>query len=388
MHDKKNLSHQTKMKEKCEATIKKLEEIVKENTKVLLIVGNGISNEELYTSNIVTNFLNDFKKSDPKTFDDVTEIIKDLSKAFGDAQMPPDYDMAKFLEGLNSIKEVREKFIDYLIEKCCKAQPNEKHFALLSFCSILNKIPSKESKEIIPIIFTTNYDNLIEKFYNKRKQFIKDTYSSLYNDVGKLEELIGEKGYIEDNMLVPGYYLDLEAEDMEIRQRQEILSIIPIHNSIRTTKCPNITCNQTLLSEAVGLGKKFCIYCGEELEEIIIPTEEKRTDVVLLDLLEEQAKKANAIVFIGYSFSDKYLINRIKHGIEDSKNKKIILNFCTTPLPDNLKSVVKNDNLFDIIYDLPKSLYYANSKFTKKNELINLFCKICEKEPPDLPTSS
>lgn len=380
MNDKKNLSPKEKMKKECETTIEKLEEIVKENTKVLLIVGNGISNEELYTSNIVTNFLNDFEKSDPKTFDDVTEIVKNLSKAFGGGQMQRDYDMAKFLEGLSSIKEVRERFIGHLVKKCCESQPNEKHFALLSFCSILNKIPSKASKEIIPIIFTTNYDNLIEKSYNRRKQFIKDKYSYLYNDVSELEELIGEKGYIEDNMLVPGYYLDLEAEDMEIRQRQGILSIIPIHNSIRTTKCPNITCNQTLVSEAVGVGKKFCIYCGEGLEEIIIPTEERRTDVVLLDLLEEQAKKANVIAFICYSFGDKYIINRIEHGIEDSKNKKIILNFCKTPLPDNLKSVVKNDNFFDIIYDLPDSLYYANSKFTQTNGLINLFYKICEKK--------
>lgn len=345
-----------------EAITALLEVIKKDNSHVLIFIGNGISPEELYTINIVKAFLKDMEV---REFDSVADTLHRLSKAFDRIENPPDdYDMGKFIEELNKVEDVKSRFVGHLTRECCKAQPTSKHFVVLAFCSLINSLKAIDpKKKPITTIFTTNYDNLIEKVYAKRIRFLSEKYPSIQNQKRLAECLF-----------IPAYILDLETfkSELEMVGEKRRLPIIPIHGSVRVCKCPS--CEEILISEAVAVEEKVCGFCGSTLPPFVIPTEEGKTDKKLLKTLEEDAKDASAIIFIGHGFSDRYLVDRIIRNPKspEGKSKPVLINYCREKIKDKLKDkfnqIDKKFKVFDITQDISESLTFSNTLFSDEVE--------------------
>lgn len=345
-----------------EAVTALLELIKKDNSHVLIFIGNGISPEELYTINIVKAFLKDMEV---REFDRVADTLHRLSKGFDRTQDPPDdYDMGKFIEELNKIEDVKSRFVGHLTRECCKAQPTSKHFVVLAFCSLINSLKAIDpKKKPITTIFTTNYDNLIEKVYAKRIRFLSEKYPSIPNQ----KELA-------ECLFIPAYILDLGAfkSELEMVEEKRQLPIIPIHGSVRVCKCPS--CEEILKSEAVAVEEKICGFCGSTLPPFVIPTEEGKTDKKLLKTLEEDAKDASAIIFIGHGFSDRYLVDRIIRDpkIPEGKSKPVLINYCREKIKDKLKDkfsqIGEKFKVFEITQNISESLTFSNTLLSDEVE--------------------
>jgi len=348
-----------------EAITALLEVIKKDNSHVLIFIGNGISPEELYPINIVEAFLKDMEV---REFDSVADTLHRLFEAFDRTKEPPgNYDMGKFIEELNKVEDVKSRFVGHLTRECCKARPTSKHFVVLAFCSLINSLEVIDSeKKPITTIFTTNYDNLIEKVYVKRMDFLSEEYPDKQNQ----EELA-------ECLFIPAYILDLGTFkfQLEMQEEKRQLPIIPIHGSVRVCKCPS--CEEILISEAVAIEEKVCVFCGTTLPPFVIPTEEGKTDKKLLKTLEEDAKDASAIIFIGYGFSDTYLVDRIIRRDPKSpeeKSKPVLINYCREKMKDKLedKTKVRQINekfrVFEITQDISESLAFSNTLFSDEVE--------------------
>lgn len=344
-----------------EAITALLEVIKKDNSHVLIFIGNGISPEELYPINIVEAFLKDMEV---REFDSVADTLLGLSKAFKRTTRPHGYDMGKFIEELNKVENVKSRFVEYLTRKCCRAKPTSKHFVVLAFCSLISSLKAIDSKKKpITTIFTTNYDNLIEKVYAKRIDFLSEKYPNIQNQ----EELA-------ESLFIPAYILDLGVFKNELERTGEKrqLPIIPIHGSVRVCKCPS--CEEILMSEAVAIAEKVCISCGTTLPHFVIPTEEGKTDNELLKTLEENAKDASGIIFMGHGFGDRYLVDRIIGDSKSSggKSKPVLINYCKETLRDKRKDtfseIDKKFKVFEITQDISKSLTFSNTLFSDEVE--------------------
>jgi len=358
-----------------------LEVSKKDNSHVLIFIGNGISPEKLYTVNIVKAFLKDMEVSHQREFDGMTDILKRLSQAFDRTKEPPnDYDMGKFIEELNKIEDVKSRFVGYLTKECCKAQPTLRHFAVLAFCSLINSLKTIDSdRKPITTIFTTNYDNLIEKVYAMRIPFLSKEYPSIPNR----EELA-------EGLFIPAHILDLKVFKyrLEMEKEKRLLPIIPIHGSVRVCKCPS--CGEILISEAAAIGEKVCMFCGTTLPPLIIPTEEGRTDKELLRILEEDAQDASAIIFIGYGFSDRYLVERVIRNPKSPQggDKPVLINYCRDRIQDKFNEKCQKFQVFEITQDILESLAFSNTLFCNEVEesakhLSLLFKKVESKSDPE-----
>jgi NAD-dependent SIR2 family protein deacetylase len=251
------------------------------------------------------------------------------------------------MESISKIEDMKSSFIDYVIDACCKENPNENHLSLLRLCAVFNSLKGKKPKMII---FTTNYDNLLERAYigdegwyilptdteslidifsdmrtREFKKFIKPRIkNSNKNEIKEEAENVALE--IKNRVLMPSFYLDKErVKDCPYNK----IPIIPIHGCIRICKCPE--CEKILYTEAAAIGKKRCVYCGSEISNVIVPTTEGETDKAILRLLEEYMGKAGTVIFIGYGFGDPHIVDRLKHGIEKSKIRTIV-NFSLDPI--------------------------------------------------------
>lgn len=346
------------MEKKVEDSVESIIKVISEKTTILLFVGNGISPNELNTIRIPEDFIEYLKTNNPRDYISLLDDAEIFVGKYLSQSEISGVKMDDFLEKLNKFDDIKKKFYSYLKLLCCRAKPTETHYSLYSFCCLLNslqysKFPYNRS---ILRIFTTNYDNLIEKAYLQRYEMWMDRFVKEQTIVNN-EKLRKEFDNLE---LRPDFLYDFE----DIEYKPKSLLIVPIHNSIRATQCEN--CKATMTSETIGMGEQYCINCGNKLPEFIIPTEEGRTNQSVYKLFMDEVNKAQVIIFIGHSFSDsdQHIMNDIVSNLNSSKGpKKLIINLCRKSL-DQDKEFKKCKNtkyeLFDILYDMPDSIDYYN----------------------------
>lgn len=184
---------------KIEGVTKDLLRSIDENPNVVLFVGNGISEvkkrrrhfyfsdeqSKLSTRKIVKSFLTNISESNPRKFQPIKHAVSDIYKAIEDGD---ELNMTKFMEKLSKIDDMKSSFIDYVIDACCEEYPNENHISLLKFCAVFNSLKGKKPKMTI---FTTNYDNLLERAYIEDEGYIlptdTDSLMDLFSD-GRTKE--------------------------------------------------------------------------------------------------------------------------------------------------------------------------------------------------------
>jgi len=363
--------------DKTEEIVNKVNKIITTEPSIILYVGNGISPEKLHSDKLPKNFIYNYQKTYPKEYQEsvLNNAEKTLKSLRFNNKDIENVDMEKFIIRLNKYLELKRKFIYFVKESCCLAKPTETHFSLYCFCILLNALRAvhlgiknnenglEKIPQLNPVIklFTSNYDNLIEKAFLFRNN---NEYKILWkNRIGLENKKICDNfsNNIDFIPLIPSFksYIDENSE------LTGMLPIIPIHNSIRTTKCEQ--CGEELMSEIIGMGEQKCIYCGFDIPDIIIPTEEKKAKEYLYNLFFDEIKDADIIIFIGYGFKDFY-INGQLNDILNSKKNKLIINFCHIPMSQvaGISESIKKHDLIDICFDLPYSLDYSNYLISKK----------------------
>lgn len=383
-----------KMKEEVDKTIENIFQIISDSdeTQIVIFVGNGVSPSELDRNKIPEDFIKELRNEDPRGFTNLQEDATKFVHNYLDHIKISDVEMGEFIEKLNKFDYIKRKFYSYLKKTCCDAQPTNKHFSLYSFCLLLNAlrltkfkdnsdgIERLHKKTTILRIFTTNYDNLLEKSYKYRNK--KDYRESCMRGMEKQEDFKFDNFFkdMEAILLIPEYIFNLEDyEDKAISPslKAGFMPIIPIHNSIRANFCDY--CGETMVSEIRGLGKEYCVYCGNEISEFIIPTEEGRARESIINLLLDEIHKTKIIIFVGYGFGDRHIMEDIIEKINSSEgDKKTIINFCRDKITTSKEFKKCKKNRYephDIYYELPHSIDYANYKLAEKfkSELSNLY---------------
>lgn len=210
------------MEQIVDEAIGKICSVVSNDTTIVIFVGNGISPPELYISKIPENFIKDLRRNNPREFGRLVDDARIFVEEYLDPTKISGIEMDFFLEKLGKFDYIKRRFYSYLKLLCCKAKPTESHFSLYSLCCLLNALGSGEKldnvqrKDTIVRVFTTNYDNLIEKAYYFRKNI--DYPQSWKNRVGKESVFDADKFYDELDciLLIPEYIFDLtDYEDIE-----------------------------------------------------------------------------------------------------------------------------------------------------------------------------
>lgn len=335
------------------------------NKNIILFVGNGISGDgPLSTKKIVENFVKSSASLRPRDFDKERDSAKRLVNTFESGGEP--VDMTTFMSDYSSIEDTKQEFVSYVIEECCRSRPNFNHSLLLVICQQLCDLNQTKKKIAI---FTTNYDNLLER------AFIQDRrIRSFFHPFE-----IGRRNFSVARMRkrsLSQFHLDKPVElkvkpkyALEIISDKRFLSIIPIHGSIRVCRCQS--CNRILNSEIASLGKMRCVYCGEELPRVVVPTSEGEADKEVLKLFENAIVRAVAIVFVGYGFDDPHILDRIKRGISQNndKNNLKIFNICNKVFPSTKISKPSEVVVFNIEEDIAESLMELSSLLEKKKKV-------------------
>jgi len=385
------------MKEEIDKTIEDISQTISDSdeTQIVVFIGNGISPLELDRNKIPENFIKELRKENPIRFTELQDDTKNFVQNYLDHTKISNVEMGEFIEKLNKFDYIKSKFYSHLKKICCRAQPTDKHFSLYSFCLLLNALRAIKStpnnnlskgleqlheKVTILRVFTTNYDNLLEKSYKYRNK--EDYRKSFMRGIGKQGDFEFDKFFtdMEGILLVPEYIFELDDYNDRFGSpplKSGFLPIVPIHNSIRASLCDD--CRETMVSEIRGLGDEYCVYCGNKISEFIIPTEEGRARESIINLLLNEIQKTKIIIFVGYGFGDRHIMVDIVEKINSSEgDKKILVNLCREKITESKEFEKCNKSRYkphDVYYDLPYSIDYANYKLAEKfkSEYENLY---------------
>ncbi len=324
------------------------------NKNVIFFIGNGISGRELSTKSIVSDFVKKSASNRPRDFEKERESVKNLSKTLeSNGGIPTD--MTIFMSNIRQVDVTKQEFYSYLIESCCRSQPNDNHrfiLYLIHHCSNLNSA----NKRIA--VFTTNYDNLFERVFQGPRYLHRWIPTrSLSSGSTQSRKFYYNARFIHRKI---SRQISFKVKyTMEIINDKRSLSVIPLHGNIRVCRCP--TCNRTLTSEIASLGKMRCVYCGEELPPIIVPTSEGEADKQVLKLFEDSISNATALFFIGYGYDDPHILDRIKRGISTNKEQSnlAIINICHKCFPLD-KLGLPNLEVCDLSQDITEALVEIN----------------------------
>jgi NAD-dependent SIR2 family protein deacetylase len=225
--------------------------------------------------------------------------------------------MTKFLSCLGTADRMQSEFVGYVVEACCQEDPSTTHTLTLM---LLHALTAGKPHHGL-VAFTTNYDNLLERAYLRflRKTSVYGRSSSRIRiDVGHMTSLAITR---------PTYTL----RPTDVRR---VVPVFPIHGCISLCRCPR--CGRLLQTEAAALGQKMCVYCGCEIPPLVVPFREGGADKNVLSLLESEVGKADLCIFIGSSFGDPHILERIRRGLDHGQRRARLLNFCNAPIPADL----------------------------------------------------
>jgi len=286
--------------------------------KLVFFLGNGISADafggKLSTDMIHYDYLRTLASEQPRTFEEKLGHVQELLTAMKDRE--GQHNMLSFMKLFGSVADLRTGFVAHVIRTCCLADPNEGHIALLDFLEMLRSTNPK----LDIIVFTTNYDNLLEKTARKLKAWT----------------------------LKPEYVTEVS------KVRGGRLQVIPLHGSIRISRCPG--CGSVLQTQAAALGERLCVYCGTNIPNIILPTAEGDISKRALQAFESHIRDAKVLFSVGYGFKDPH----IKDSIIRNKSDEILMICASRSVSDVTSKELGVDAL--LAEDIPLSLKYLAAR--------------------------
>lgn len=287
--------------------------------KIVVFVGGGVSSDaldgKLSTSVVHYDFLHTLASVEPRTFDarrlDIQELLNAMDERKGSKNM------LSFMNLFESVADLRARFVAHVIRACCLAQPNPGHAALLDLLDII----SSDHPKVTFSVFTTNYDNLLEKTSRKYRVW----------------------------KVTPEY------ETPKHRKRKGALAVIPLHGSVRISQCSG--CGAVLRTQAAALGVRLCVYCGAEIPNIILPMEEGDINKEALVALETEVGESDVVLFVGYGFGDPHLRDAIARNLP--KDARVV-NLSRETAPEML--VKKAASVATVGHDLTLSMRYLGAR--------------------------
>ncbi len=225
--------------------------------------------------------------------------------------------MLAFMRLFESVADLRTRFVAHVIRACCLAKPNLPHVALLDLLDVVS--PGRSNLTVS--VFTTNYDNLLEKTADKYRVW----------------------------RLSPQYLAPRQ------RRSKKRLAVIPLHGSIRISQCPG--CGRVLETQAASLGPRLCVYCGSDIPNIILPMEEGDINKEALEALEAEVRAATLMLFVGYGFNDPHLRDSL---VKSSTRNLKIINASRATVPDKLREIA--GSTLELNDDLSLSLSYLAAR--------------------------
>ena len=347
----------------------KLQRLPKEHT-IVLFLGNGISSKDLNTNKLVLDFFADIRESDPRQFSDYSSSCDKLLSLIRGIGI--EYNITDLMEDLSRIDSLRDKFAGFLIKKCCESFSNLNHYYILLIIYLLKNYPEKKWKVVV---FTVNYDNLLEKEYYRIKEFIdKDPSSQIGLPLKPIKDIFTEIGRpilviplktiqnSEGKFYKPSYVLT------ETDFNSSRIPIAPINGSVRVSKCTN--CDTQLQTEAAAVQNQVCTRCGKIVSSIILPLKEGTSDKSILALFENIVRKSSLVIFIGYNFDDPHVNYKLEQGtINYGEGLKIVelqlfVNLLNKKMRDDVKkNFGKNTEVYEFENDIQKGLLSILSAF-------------------------
>ncbi len=303
-------------------------------SQMIVFMGAGLSSAgsdlQLSTEEIHYGFLEQLASADPRKLEEKRNDVQELLTALSERKGP--LDMLNFMKLFGSVEDLKERFLAHVIRTCCAARPNPGHIALLDLVDILFlKFP-----KVSVTIYTTNYDNLLEK---------------ARLDLGAWDVL--------PEYLTPRQYRGGRAR----RLRSRFLPVLSLHGSVRVSECPG--CRRVLQTQAAALGLRVCVYCGTELPDIILPMAEGDVDRRALLALESDVHEADLVLFVGYGFNDPHIRDSIARNLKRSTR---VANPSRASLPSALSHAV--DKTFgdsrDLLFSLGLLATLLNAKRLKE----------------------
>lgn len=378
--DGKSLEQKKELKTALNLAISKINNLFEGKKKIVLFLGNGMSevrhynpetgkeeilDKSLSSEFLVKNFIHDISEEDPREFQMKKDTIKEINDLFHKSGST--LDLLKFMTHFSKIEMLKEDFLNHVIRTCCKASPNSNYLQLFLFCLINKSL----NPNLTIVIFTTNYDNLIEKVYLEFREELRN-YSGYYRHLRYTPDVLYE--HQKDGSIIKVKKIsrqELSSSYPPIIQQlrpkylmsenpmafKRSLPIIPIHGSIRVCKCSN--CGRQLSSEAAAVGLKCCVYCGSELSSIVLPTTEGKADKELLKMLGKEVEQSDLLIFIGYGFDDPHISQRISDSL--GEKLKTIINICNIKLDQKKISVDKHE-VIDICDYIDSALLNLNGE--------------------------
>lgn len=339
----------------CSKAFLRLLQKRKTRSSVVLFWGNGISSGEedtLSVKKLVSSFVRNSADKNPRRFEVKRESINRIRKTF-ESSTEQTHDMTQFMKDVSELGEFRDDLRSYVIQQCCTARPASNHYLLLAFASCLSQLRGARPN-VLGV--TTNYDNLVERAYLRREP--SDLAALLARRAGipppfmlryrlalmrRTALLHGtEQDFSNKWILRPKYTLTRSS------RTRSVLPIVPLHGSVRVCKCPR--CNKELETEAAALREKRCVYCGQEIPQVVVPTTEGEIDKELLGILESAVNEASVIIFVGYGFDDPHIRERLRLGLTSSSypKNKIVINVCRAKLRTEDIQPMRKENIFEI----------------------------------------
>jgi NAD-dependent SIR2 family protein deacetylase len=315
------------------------------DNNVVIFLGNGISEESLSVKKLFLNYIKELSEKNPRDYD---KKKKALGNIFESIERKKEIDMTQLMNDFTIIEKIKNEFRSFVIQECCNARSNNLHAGILLLVKLLSSIKGKKCRVHC---FTTNYDNLLERmFLDDRRfiRFIKDLMRcSLYgNNRNRYLQRSILSHYRKFALLSPVYKMQFAS-----RESKKEFTIIPIHGSIRASKCNR--CGRELQTEATAMSIKRCVYCGNIISDVIVPTAEGETDQNILECLLKEIKKSNVIIFIGYGFGDPHIMEKVKAGVESSEI--LVINLCRTKVREDIAKGI-NANIINIDENINNSL--------------------------------
>lgn len=325
---------------------------------VVLFLGAGISAQVLdgnfSSKQIHYNFLDTFAASEPREFNKRKNELKQLQEAIEERKGP--LDMLEFMTLLVNISNLKERFMSHVIRSCCNARPAKEHDLLLTLLDSLRK----KNTEIQLTIFTTNYDNLLEKA--SREQPRNNIIPIYCSPMGQISDdrsisLCGINRYQNFNKIRKKWN---NFKNGMVVEDTNMVPIIPIHGSIRIVQCEK--CDSVLETQVGCTGERFCIYCGAKIPSIILPTAEGEVQKGALSILGKSVRDCDILVFIGYSFGDPHILDSIARNLSDKA--KIINITRSKEIPAEFDRTMAK---FDILTDIAPVLAYYTREMNLEN---------------------
>jgi NAD-dependent SIR2 family protein deacetylase len=323
---------------------KKLKEALgvlsKRKQKVLLFLGNGINelSRNLSTEAMVGNFVKESARADPREYEEKKKTIRVLAQALEGGGPAPD--MTDFMSEFKVLKQLRDDFVSYVIEACCRESPTENHELTNLLCTLLQKHGGGGHQVAV---FTTNYDNLLERSY-------LGYYGPRRAAFAQRRHIFWHLGPGHDSQLLRPRY------SLEVALAKNTYPVVPLHGSICVCRCPG--CNRVLTSEAAALERKRCVYCGEEIPRVVVPTTEGEADKKSLSRFEDWIAYSSLVLFVGYSFGDPHIIERIKNGLHRNVTRPgfRLVNLCHCVAPFQEMAPSKAAAAVDLTMDITEGL--------------------------------